>query len=60
MNLQDIIKLDKSLEFDYLRQDQELAKQVQIRLLEVKEVPNLSVQISAKLPQCGIELIKKI
>lgn len=101
MKLQDIIKLDKSLEFNYLRQDQELAKQVQIslidlkllsgvadglygprtkaslenfarafdlldilnaefavKLIEVKEVPNLSVQISAKLPQCGIELIK--
>jgi lysozyme len=36
MKLQDIIKLDKSLEFDYLRQDQELAKQVQIRLIDLK------------------------
>ncbi|MBW4670379.1 MAG: glycoside hydrolase family protein [Cyanomargarita calcarea GSE-NOS-MK-12-04C] len=101
MKLQDIIKLDKSLEFDYLRQDQELAKQVQIRLIdlkllsgvadgaygprtkaslenfarafdllgilnvefalrliEAKKVPNLLVQIPAKLPQCGIDLIK--
>ncbi|BAZ11868.1 lysin [Calothrix sp. NIES-4071] len=101
MKLQDILKLDKSLEFDYLRQDKELAKQVQIRLIdlkllsgvadgaygprtkaslenfarafdlldilnaefarkliEAKNVPNLSVEIPKKLPQCGIELIK--
>lgn len=36
MKLQDIIKLDKSLEFDYLHQDQELAKQAQIRLIDLK------------------------
>jgi lysozyme len=102
MKLQDIIKLERSLEFDYLRQDRELARQVQIRLIklkllsgtadgaygprtktalvrfahafnlpeimnakfarhliEAKEVPNSVVQISAKLPICGIELIKR-
>jgi lysozyme len=36
MKLQDILKLDISVEFDYLRQDQELAKQVQIRLIDLK------------------------
>ncbi len=36
MKLQDILKLDKSFEFDYLHQDQELAKQVQIRLIDLK------------------------
>lgn len=102
MKLQDILKLNKSIEFDYLRQDQELAQQVQIclitlkllsgiadgaygprtksslvsfanafglpeilnaefakKLIEVTYVPNFSVQVPTRLPQCGIELIKR-
>ncbi|AKG20078.1 glycoside hydrolase family protein [Calothrix sp. 336/3] len=36
MRLQDIIFLNQSLEFDYLKQDQELAQQIQARLVHLK------------------------
>ncbi|TWH53856.1 hypothetical protein CAL7102_01847 [Dulcicalothrix desertica PCC 7102] len=36
MKLQDIIKLNQSFKFDYLSQDPELAREVQICLINIK------------------------
>lgn len=55
MKLQDILKLDKSLEFDYLRQDQELAKQVQSRLIDLKLLSGIADGAYGPLTKASLE-----